>query len=163
MTGTGVDASELLDVDVDQLARTLALIANSGPQAQPTELAHPDPGQDPRDGRHSHVQALGDLSASHPQTPQRRDHVDTLIRRARGTPLRCRGAIQQPMLTFQAKASDPLAGRALADPGGLRRPRQRPTLPQRPINQQLAPLDGLDAEASVSVKLHPVSSLVLGG
>jgi hypothetical protein len=51
-------------------------------------------------------------------------------------------------------------GRAVADAGGLGRPCQRPTLGQYPIDQQLAPLH---AEASVSVQLHPVSSLVLGG
>jgi hypothetical protein len=41
-----VDASELLDVDVDQLAWVLTLVAHSGLQAQPPELAHPDPRED---------------------------------------------------------------------------------------------------------------------
>src|SRR5277367_2229945 len=48
--------------------------------------------------------------------------------------------------------------RALTDSGGLGRPRQRPTLHEHPIDQQLA---SLDAETSVSVQLHPVSSLGL--
>jgi hypothetical protein len=43
-----VDAPELLDVDVEQLAQPRALVALRGLQPQPRELAHPDPGQDAR-------------------------------------------------------------------------------------------------------------------
>ena len=49
VAGAG-DAPELLDVDVDQLARALALIALGGLKAQAPESAHPDPLKDPRDG-----------------------------------------------------------------------------------------------------------------
>ena len=51
-----LDASELLDVDVDQLTGTSSLIALRGFQPEPAELAHPDPGQDPRHGRERHIQ-----------------------------------------------------------------------------------------------------------
>jgi hypothetical protein len=48
LAGAALDASELLDVDVDQLARPLALIALRGLHPQPAQPTHPDPGQDPR-------------------------------------------------------------------------------------------------------------------
>src|ERR1035441_8478958 len=44
--GTALDAPELLDVDVDQLSRALALITDRRLEAQAPELAHPDPQQD---------------------------------------------------------------------------------------------------------------------
>src|SRR5829696_9682289 len=44
---TALDAAQLLDVDVDQLAGALTLIAAGRLQAQATELARPDPGADP--------------------------------------------------------------------------------------------------------------------
>ena len=40
--GAALDAAELLDVDVDQLARPLALVAHRGLEAEAAELAHPD-------------------------------------------------------------------------------------------------------------------------
>jgi hypothetical protein len=58
-----LDAPELLDVDVDQLSGTLTLIALRRLQAQPAELAHPDPREDARDRRGRHPQRLGDLRA----------------------------------------------------------------------------------------------------
>jgi hypothetical protein len=71
-----MDASELLDVDVDQLARPLSLIALRGLQPEPSQLAHPDPGQDPRHGRDSHPEQLGDLGAGQAHATQRGDRLD---------------------------------------------------------------------------------------
>jgi hypothetical protein len=51
MSGAAMDAPEFLDVDVDQLTRALAFVAHCWFQADPSELAHPDPGQDPRHRR----------------------------------------------------------------------------------------------------------------
>ena len=45
--GAALDPPEAFDVDVDQLAGPLALIADRGLQAESSELAHLDPGQDP--------------------------------------------------------------------------------------------------------------------
>jgi hypothetical protein len=42
-----MNASELLDVDMDQLAGSIALVALRRLLPKSTELAHPDPGQDP--------------------------------------------------------------------------------------------------------------------
>jgi hypothetical protein len=36
------DPAQLLDVDVNQLAGPVALVAQGGLQAEPAELAHPD-------------------------------------------------------------------------------------------------------------------------
>jgi hypothetical protein len=64
-----LDAPELLDVDVDQLAGPLALVALRGLAPQPAELAHPDPGQDARHRRQRHAEQLGDLGAGEAQSP----------------------------------------------------------------------------------------------
>ena len=61
--GAVLDPSQALDVDVDQLAGSLALLAHRGLEAEASELAHPDSRQDPRDGRERHVEDLGDLRA----------------------------------------------------------------------------------------------------
>src|SRR5215210_602706 len=42
VTGAAADASELLDVDVDQLPGPLALVTPRGLHSQPAEAAHPD-------------------------------------------------------------------------------------------------------------------------
>jgi hypothetical protein len=67
--GAAVDPPEFLDVDVDQLARTSSLIALGWLRADAAELAHPDPGEDPRHGRGRHTEHLGDLWAGEPQPP----------------------------------------------------------------------------------------------
>jgi hypothetical protein len=64
-----MDAPELLDVDVDQLAGPRALVALRGLAPQPAELAHPDPGQDARHRRQRHAEQLGDLGAGEAQSP----------------------------------------------------------------------------------------------
>ncbi len=46
VSGPG-DPSELFDVDVDQFAWALTLVALRGLRAKTPELAHPEPGQDP--------------------------------------------------------------------------------------------------------------------
>ena len=47
MAGAALDASELFDVDVDELARALALVALGRLESQPAKAAHPDPREDP--------------------------------------------------------------------------------------------------------------------
>jgi hypothetical protein len=49
------DPSQLFDIDMDQLARPSSFIASRRLEPKPTKLAHPDPGQDPRDRRDSHA------------------------------------------------------------------------------------------------------------
>jgi len=95
-----LDAAELLDVDVDELARPLALIAHSGLQAQPPELAQPDPRQDPRDRRQRPTEQLGDLRASAPDPAQSGDDRDRALVGAIGHRLRRRRAIDQARLVI---------------------------------------------------------------
>jgi hypothetical protein len=62
-----IDAPELLDVDVHELARTLTLIAIGGlKRLQPAALAEPDAQQHGRDGRERHLERLADLRRGHP-------------------------------------------------------------------------------------------------
>jgi hypothetical protein len=153
-----LDTAELLDVDVDQLAGTGALVALRGLKAKAPELAHPDARQDRRHRRQRHVQHLGDLRAGHPQPAQRGDRLHAALIGAIGNHGRRRGAVQQPAGSLRPIAPQPLAGGALADSGRLGGPRQRPPRPLDTFDQQLA---ALQAEPGVSVQLHPVSSLGL--
>jgi hypothetical protein len=73
------DASELLDVDVEQLAWASSLVVLCGLHAEPAELAHPDPGQDPGHGQERHVERLGDLRTGHPQPSERSDHLEAAL------------------------------------------------------------------------------------
>jgi hypothetical protein len=151
-----LDAPELLDVDVDQLAGPLALVALRGLAPQPAELAHPDPGQDARHRRERHAEQLGDLGAGEPHPPQRGDRLDAALVGAVGHHRGRRGAIQQPGRAVGARAGQPLARGAVTDPGRLGGRAQRPPRDLDPLDQQLA---ALDAETSVTVQLLPVSSL----
>src|SRR5437764_14184439 len=76
LAGATLDASELLDVDVDQFAGDGTFVALGGLEAQASQAAHPDPGQDPRDGRQRPVQQLGDLGSSEAHPAQRGDRLD---------------------------------------------------------------------------------------
>jgi hypothetical protein len=89
------DPPQLLDIDVEQLAGTAALIAPRRLEPEAAELAQPDPGQDPGHRRLWHPQQLRDLRAREAQPPQRRDRLDALLRRAVVDRLRRRGAIEQ--------------------------------------------------------------------
>jgi hypothetical protein len=150
-----VDASELLDVDVDELAGSSALVALRGLQAEPAELAHPDPRQDARDRRERHPEQFGDLGAGEAQPAQRGDRLDAVLAGACRDRARSRGTIQQADRAFGLVAGAPLARGALADSGRHGGLRQRPPRAQS-LDQQLATFD---AEPGVSVQLHPVSSL----
>ena len=71
-----LDPAELLDVDVDELARPGALVADRRLEPEPAEPAHPDPRQDPGHSRERHRERLGDLRRGHPQPAQLRDRRD---------------------------------------------------------------------------------------
>src|ERR1700740_1716740 len=160
LAGAALDASQLLDVDVDQLAGALALVAPGGLETQASELAHPDPGKDSRDRGERHPEDLGDLRAREAQPPQRRDRLDSLLLGAVRDRIRRRGAVEQPELALGAVTPDPLAGAADADFGGLGCLRQRPSL----LNNSTAQLPtSIQTESRVSVQIHPVSSLGLSG
>jgi hypothetical protein len=153
-----LDASELLDVDVDQLTGASSFVALPRLEAEPAELAHPDSGQDPRDGRARHAEALGDFGAGHSEPAQRGNHLDASLLGAVGDGRGRRAAVLQPDRALAQEPVAPLAARAVAHSGGRGRLRDRPPLLGHPTDHQLA---ALRAERRVSVNLHPVSSLGL--
>src|SRR6185312_10365773 len=157
---TALDASELLHVDVQELAGALALVALGRLETQPAQATHPDPREDPRHGRLRHPQHLGDLSAGHAQPPQRSDHLHPILGSAIVDALGRRRAIEQPSYALDPKTTSPLSSTTLADLGGLGRLLQRPAFLNHSASKKL-PL--LQSERSVTVELHPVSSLGLGG
>jgi hypothetical protein len=61
-----VDATEFLDINVQQFAGASSLVALHRLKAKPAELAHPNPSQDPRDSRDRHSQRLSDFDPGHP-------------------------------------------------------------------------------------------------
>jgi hypothetical protein len=71
-----------------------------------------------------------------------------------------RGAVPDACKTLRPEPGQPLRGRAIADTSGFCCPTDRPSASNHSIDQQLT---ALDAEPSVSVQLHPVSSLGLVG
>ena len=159
--GAATDPAQFLDVDVDQLAGPLALVAVGRlDRLKPRELAQADAGQHGRDRGKRHRQTQRDLRGSHPQPAQGGDQLDAFLRRAMRNRIGSGGAVQQPGPALIAIAPYPLGARAVADSGGLGRLRQRPVLPEHPLGHRQATLR---AERRVSVNLHPVSSLELTG
>src|SRR5581483_4357279 len=152
------DPAELLNVDVDRLTRPFSLIAPRGLEAEPAELAHPDPSEDPGDRREGPAEELGDLRAGEANPAQRRDHHHRPLIGAVRDPPRRRRTIQQPPEPLSPPPRQPLPRGPLADSGRLGGLRQRPPRPLNTINEQLA---ALQAETSVSVQPHPMSSLGL--
>jgi hypothetical protein len=159
VSGPG-DPAELLDVDVDELAGPLALVAARRLEAELAEATHPDPLEDAPHRRLWHRQALGDLRPGHPHTAQRGDHLDPFLRGAVRDPAERAGAVKQTRLALLPEAASPLARRALAHLGGRGRRSERPVLLHNPPGKN-TPL--VQTERRVSVKIHPVSSLGLSG
>ena len=152
-----LDASELLDVDVDQLARPLALVADGGLQAQRPSLPIPSRVRIPDTVESGHLEQLGDLRAGEPQPAQRGDRLDPALVGAIGDDLGRRGPIQQPGLALGPVASDPLeqvrAGSSAA----------AAALSDQPCSITRKPsVAAASMQRRVSVQLHPVSSLELG-
>jgi hypothetical protein len=133
------DPALLLDIDVDQLTRTAALVAHhltGGPVQlpQPWELLAAQDGRD-RGGRLAKhpADAMGPDPAAQP-TGQ-----DRLFPRCRQPPwaaMRPRGPVSQPWFTFGAPTPQPLVGRRAGDALGLGGHRHRPALLEDPFHQQ---------------------------
>src|SRR5438874_1058249 len=100
VASTVLDPSQLLDVDMDQLAWSLSLVSLSRLETQPSELAHPQPGEDSRHGRERHCQHLGDLGTGEPQPPERHDRLHPPLRGSMRDRIRGRRTVQQPELAL---------------------------------------------------------------
>jgi hypothetical protein len=147
------DPTQLLDVDVHQLARPAALIAIGRlERRQARALAQPLAQQHCRDRREWHRQALGDLAGGHVQPSQRADRADAVGRRLARLMTRNGRPIDQPRLAVIAKPGQPPVDRALGDAGGLGRRRHRPNLRTHLLDHP-PPTDR--TERSSSVHLHP--------
>lgn len=134
--------SELLDVEVDQLAGTGALVAahrlGRRQVARPVET---EPAENPAEGGGRDALLRGDALARPSHTAQRSDPVHLRRRRRPMEPVWPRGAIAQPGGAFSLEADHPLAHRA---PSWSRpRSRMRPARPPgaRPEPCAPAPLD----------------------
>ena len=151
-----LDPAEFLHVDVDELARAGALVADGRLEPEPAEPAEAFAAQHSRDRRERHQQRFGDLGTREPEPAQRDDHGNTFRRGAVGDLMGRRGAIRESLLAFRVIAVDPLTSTADADASGISCRRHRPPLLKHSPSEQPAPLH---AERRVTVKLHPVSSL----
>ena len=103
LAGAALDAPELLDVDVDELARPLALVALGRLKPQPAQPAHPDPGQDPRHRRDRHASNSAISGPVNRKPPQRGDRFDPPLVGAVGDQMRRAAAIQQTELSRSSR------------------------------------------------------------
>src|SRR5215210_7018088 len=153
-------ASELFHVDVHELAGMAALVAVGRlGRRKPRALAEADAPQPKRDRRGRKAENLGDLGAGHPHSPERLDRVHQAPGHSRGAAVRARAAVRQALIAL-FEALHPLHGGAHAAAGGLGRRPQRPALFKHAGGDQSP---ALRTGVGVSVKVHPVSSLGLGG
>src|SRR5436190_3954487 len=151
-----VDPTQLLDVDVEELAGACALVAPRLLEAESPQPTQPRPGQDPGDRRQRHRERFRDLSGREAQLPQRDDRRDPLLGGAVGDSPWRRGTITQSSFPFEPVATDPLARAADADAHGSCSRCHRPSLIN---NQRAEPTTTAPAESSVSVQIHPATSL----
>jgi hypothetical protein len=126
-----LDAPELLDVEMDQLARVLALVADHrGLGFERREAAEPAPAQDRADGRDRHPELAGDGRPGQPLAPQLLDRRHRPGREPGRAAMRPRGAVAQAGRALGGMAVAPLAHRLGINPQGGRHRRHRPAAPQ---------------------------------
>src|SRR3954471_14322015 len=126
--GASLDPAQLFDVDVEQLARPRAFVADGRLEPETTELAHPRSAKNARDGGESHPERLRDLSGGKAQTAQHLDRLDPLGRSSIRDPTRRRRTIVETELALTPVTTRPLPSPPRAAAGGLARRRQRPSL-----------------------------------
>lgn len=125
-----LEAGELLDVEMQELARPLALIAaHRRGLVQALEASEPAPLQPGGDSGACQLQLRRDLFGGEPIIPpQALHHVDPGIERAVGDRLRPRGAVLKPRRPGLTEAGQPLARRPLAHAKAGRHVSDRPPL-----------------------------------
>ena len=148
-----VEAAELLDVDVDQLAWPLTLVALNGwRRFEIADAAQAVPTQDPADGGGRDGQVARDLRAGQALPTQ---GYDGRLCLGRGRPVQAagpRGAILQPGGAFGFKAGDPLADRLGTDPHPLSHRLRGEATPGQPHQ----PLSTGRRQTRILVDVHPV-------
>lgn len=159
-TATIGDAADLLDIHVNQLAGSFALVADSCGLAGPDHLAgdgvaldqarHVVAAQDPRHGARGQPQFRTQpiLHATF-DSPQRHHLLLGVGRGLVWAANRSRRPVDQASLAGGSKAIDPAVGALARDSHGLGRMSDRPLLTTDSINQQQPPVHG---QSSITVR-----------
>src|ERR1700733_7898671 len=151
-----VELAELFDVDVDELAGMLALVAAHGlGRLQHLELVQAQPLEDAAHRRRRDADLGGDRLAGQPLAPQRRDTLHHRLRRRPAQPVRPRAAVGQPRQTIALMTFDPFARRPRANAYGARNGLRR--LPA--CSQAHDPLSTARRKTGILVHVHPVPLL----
>ena len=151
------EAPEFLGVEVQELARPIALVADHRRLGFETaEPLEPEALQHGRDGRPRHGQAAADLRACEPMSAS--EPLDALLPQPgrAGDPSRGAGTIPKSLRAFGAISSQPAVRGALADPGGLGGVTHRPPESQDPFGQQFS---GVRSRLRVRMESHLGSPL----
>lgn len=164
MTSAGVVAKALIDEHADFLRESVAMVAREIMEAEISRQIGAGKGEvaearsTHRNGyqQRSWATRVGEIELAVPRKRSGESYFPSFLEPPPGR----RAAVEQPSVPLHPPAAQPLARRPLADAGGLGRRRQRPALLFDAPDQELATVR---AGASVSVELHPVSSLNLGG
>src|SRR5882724_4330022 len=148
-----IDPAELLDVDVDHLARMLALIAARWlARLQRSDPVEPEPLEDAADGRRRQPQFGSDLLASVALPAKRLDLFNKRCRRRPVQAMRPRAAIAQSRQTFAMIPINPFANGPRTDACGLGYGLRR--LPA--LNQPNNPLSTNRRQPGILMNVHPV-------
>ena len=116
----GHEAWQGLEIDMEELARSLPLVARTEPIApRLLEAAQAGVVQEPADGRHRELELSGDLRARQtPGGPQADDAPHHPVGRTPGRAVRPRGAIDEPGRSLGEKPAAPFVEGAGADVQG---------------------------------------------
>ncbi|MBV8335524.1 MAG: hypothetical protein JO358_08820 [Alphaproteobacteria bacterium] len=131
------DASELLGVEVDQLARAFALVAHDRrlliERRQPVQT---QPAQNPAHCGRRHAELAGNLRPAHPPPPQPLDFTDAVAGSTVLATVRRRAAIIQTRCPLGAITRQPAIALPHRDARGLRRLREAPASLCNAFDQQ---------------------------
>ena len=120
-----LDSAELLDIDVDQFARPLPLVApHRLGRLQVTQPAEPQAAQDAADGGGRDAELRGDRLAGLALAPQALDPRHHRRRRRPAQTMRPRRAVLQPSLRLPRASAPPICARSWRR---ARRPWPRPS------------------------------------
>jgi hypothetical protein len=149
------DATELLDVHVQQFAGCFALVAHDGDhRIERFEARQAQAGQEAADGGHTAAHHRGNPTHGHAGAAQLLDALGKCVVHGVARSLRPGAAVPQSLLVALLEASLPLARRLATDSRGLGRGNQ--THHSNAFNEQLAPLDG---QSGILMAVHLVDFL----
>jgi hypothetical protein len=138
-----VDPPELLRVEVDELARALALVAHHRwPGFEPIEAAQALAAEERVDRRAGEVRLPGEDVRTRPDLESpRADRLDELGRVGAGLAVDGAAAVGEPALALPAEPPEPLRSGLAAEPRRLGCLRDRPAAPDA-VHEELPALRG---------------------